>query len=382
MSSSAQQLDGSHPARRVADLLPIGVVVADLEGSAIFANHAWTAMAGHAGDGWRGAGWLGVLDAGDRDQARRALLAAISSGAAHESDWVVTDSTQEARVFHVTAVPDFGDGGPVGLVAAIRDVTEERRARDGLAPTPPQPPPGAAGRLQTAATNDALDLLAAAAHELRTPLSAIAGYAATLRENREIMSSEDIDRSFMALERQTGRLTTLLDNLLDLGRWRHGAGAEDGPGSAPVRVADAFGDALEAAPPPDGVIVTVARSSPSLHVRAGRSGLTQVLVNLLTNAYRYGGPHITLDSHEEASTVVLDVVDDGAGVPLDLQPKMFLPFCGGGNGSRPRPGAAGLGLALATRIVEFSGGRLSYQAAQPHGAHLIVTLPRAEDDPR
>lgn len=217
-----------------------------------------------------------------------------------------------------------------------------------------------------------VDVLAMAAHELRTPLTTIAGFASTLRVQRNRMAPADVEAAFAFLERQTERLVAMLEQLLDLGRYRH-----DWPDSSPVELAGIVADALEAAPPPRHVTLTVANdpAAAPLVVAAERSALTRVLVNLLTNAYRYGGPNITIDSHNRSGGVTLSVRDDGSGVPRTLEVAMFEPFVGGGNGDAAQPRGAGLGLALAREIAESFGGHLVHEPVQPHGARFTLRVP-------
>jgi diguanylate cyclase (GGDEF)-like protein len=200
---------------------------------------------------------------------------------------------------------------------------------------------------------DGVDVLAVAAHELRSPLTAIGGFASTLRSYRDQMSPADVDAAFAILERQTQRLAAMLDQLLDLGRYHR-----DTPQPTAVDLADVVADALEAAPPPAHVKLTIASDPPTspLVVAAERSNVTRVLVNLLTNAYRYGGPNVAIESHNGGRDVDLSVQDDGRGVPRALEPGMFAPFVHGPNPGPSQLRGNGLGLALARGIAESFRG--------------------------
>jgi diguanylate cyclase (GGDEF)-like protein/PAS domain S-box-containing protein len=222
------------------------------------------------------------------------------------------------------------------------------------------------------AGGDDMDVLAMAAHELRTPLMTIAGLASTLRAHRDRMAPANIEAAFGLLERQSERLAATFEQLLDLGRNHH-----DCPEPGPVDVASVVADALEAAPPPGHVTLKVAddHAAAPLIVAAERSTLTRVLVNVLTNAYRYGGPNVTIAAHNGAECVSLIVQDDGPGVPSALEVAMFTPFVSGGSGDARQPRGAGLGLALARQIAESFGGHLVHEPVQPHGARFILRLP-------
>lgn len=267
------------------------------------------------------------------------------------------------------ALPVHPDLDPVALVgladAAMYDTRTERRSStptrtDGVV-VDPRPGPD---RIR--------DVLAVAAHEIKTPLTSIAGYASLLRANRQQLSSDAQDAAFDSLERQTDRLVRMVDQLLDLGRLGHPSAVSDDL----VDLDAVITGALEVAPPPGpvSVIVLVASDASGPLVRADPTILERAVVNLLTNAYAHGGPHITVEATTSAGQVDLVVEDDGDGVPDDLVPTLFEPFARG-----PRHGAgtdgSGLGLAIAHDIARALGGSLAHEAVDPHGARLRLSLP-------
>ena len=231
------------------------------------------------------------------------------------------------------------------FTAAIRDMTERKRmeaARD--------------------------QFIANAAHELRTPLATLAGLGEILSEHLEEMSKEQVARSLAALRRQGERANALVANLLDLsqldgGRVRFSFGAVD--------AAAAARRALDAAPPPPGTDVTIAVPD-GLSVRVDPVRFDQVLTNLLTNAYRYGGPKVAISGTRSDDGVELAITDDGSGVPTDLIPRLFEPFARGSNAETQ--GGSGIGLALCRRLVEAFRGEIRYEDADP-GARFTLRLP-------
>ena len=231
------------------------------------------------------------------------------------------------------------------LTAAIRDMTERKRmeaARD--------------------------QFIANAAHELRTPLATLAGLGEILAEHLHEMSHEQVAQSLAALRRQGERANALVANLLDLsqldgGRVRFSFGSVD--------AATAARRALDAAPPPGGTNVVISVPD-GLSVWVDPVRFDQVLTNLLTNAYRYGGPAVTISGSTSDGSVELAISDDGSGVPADLVPRLFEPFARGSNAESQ--GGSGIGLALCRRLVEAFGGEIRYESAGP-GARFTITLP-------
>jgi len=117
--------------------------------------------------------------------------------------------------------------------------------------------------------------------------------------------------------------------------------------------------------------------SPGLRLLADRQGLVQVLVNLLTNAIDASdeGAMIRVSARAEVETVVLEVADEGVGIPVELAPRVFEPFF-----TTKEPGqGTGLGLATSYRIVGEQGGTIAWsrRGAPERGTLFRVTLPRS-----
>jgi two-component system sensor histidine kinase KdpD len=250
---------------------------------------------------------------------------------------------------------DHPDYGPV-WIAVHSDISERKRAE--------------AERDRFAAAQALF--IAAAAHELRTPVTTLVGMASTLQQHRHSMSADELDFAFGALGRQGERMSGLIGHLLDLARIDNSG---DLASMKVVALDDVLREALETAPPPPGVRVR-ARIVPDLRVRAEPVGLGQVVVNLLTNAYRYGGPLIDVEAVAHQDGVMITVTDDGSGVAPDLLDRLFQPFTRGIGGAVR--GGSGLGLTVAERTVEAFGGSIRYEPGRPSGSRFVIELPAPE----
>jgi signal transduction histidine kinase len=214
------------------------------------------------------------------------------------------------------------------------------------------------------------EFISNAAHELRTPLTTVTGLAEMLATERDQMTPDQAEECMLAMSRQGKRARELVNNLLDMAQIERGG----------VRFADevvvlsqVVGESLQSVPAPEGHHVDVDVPANFL-VRADAARLQQVIVNLVTNAYRYGGPTVRIAAEPNGEAVVLSVSDDGSGIPSDLVPKLFDPFS---RGQEATGTGSGLGLAICRRIVDGFGGSIAYAGSDHAGAQFNVHLRKA-----
>lgn len=246
--------------------------------------------------------------------------------------------------------PLYGDSGEVvGGLGIIRDVSDRKQLEESKQ-----------------------KFIANAAHELRTPISVLGGFADLLANHRDQLDDETAQQAVMTIERQVVRMRILINDLLDFSRLERSG--EEIP-CEPVSVDEAVDRALALNPPPEGKSVEV-NVAEHLIVLSEPSRLEQVVINLLGNAYKYGGENITVEALavDEAWAEVA-VADDGPGVPSDEQIRLFEPFRRGSSGAGVE--GSGLGLAIVQTIVEACGGSARYDWDVP-GARFVVRLARPE----
>ena len=210
--------------------------------------------------------------------------------------------------------------------------------------------------------------IANAAHELRTPMTTLVGFVQVLTKNRDRMTETQMESALSAMSRSSQRLTVLVNNLLDISKLQAGALHLQ---LEPVDVDDVFTRVIEANPPPSGHKLDI-ETDGSLTVLSDALRLEQVLVNLVTNAYRYGGPHVILRAENSGPHTKLSVCDDGPGVETSLVPALFEPFARGSDSANI--GGSGLGLAIVKMIVEALDGQVYYEPNEPTGATFVVRL--------
>ena len=224
-------------------------------------------------------------------------------------------------------------------------------------------------------------LLDSLSHDLRTPLSSIAGAASSLRALGDKMSPAERLELLSSIEEETGRLARFVANLLDMSRIEAGGLKVN---RDLVSIADVVQGAVERsrkAFPGEPVRVSLAPNLP--FVRGDDKLLEQVLFNLLDNAHKYAGDAgAIVHARQEGGEVVLSVTDEGPGIkPAELE-RIFEKFYRGGR-SDGRKAGTGLGLSISRRLVEAMGGAIVAQspAVRRRGARFVVRLPVAQATP-
>lgn len=215
-------------------------------------------------------------------------------------------------------------------------------------------------------------LAAGIAHEIRNPLASISGSIELLRQAPQ--ASED-DRSLMTIvTREIDRLNTLITDLLDYANPR--------PSQAmPFDLAALLDETVQMARQDrDDVELALEMSERPLELVADAAKLRQVIWNLVHNARdaaRDGGGHVIVRAQPSASLpgfLELLVIDDGPGMPPDVQKRIFDPFF-----TTKRKGT-GLGLATCHGIVTDHRGRIDVESAPGSGTSVRVLLPRTPAD--
>lgn len=212
--------------------------------------------------------------------------------------------------------------------------------------------------------------VATASHELRTPVTSIAGFASTMRERWASFDETDLQRFVEIIDVQAGRLVRIVDDLLTMARLD--------AGGLPLRIeAVPVRPMLEEARLlANGVDMNV-ECAGDVVARVDPDLLAQVLANLVTNSIRYGRPPIRLAATSVGARVRIEVADHGEGVPQSFRDQLFEKFTQvPRNLSDPAYGT-GLGLSIVRGIVEAMGGTVRYEEAPGGGAAFVVELDAA-----
>lgn len=338
-----------------------GVVIADADGAIVFVNEAAcriysTNMVSLTVEAYSDDFELFTLNGQPFPPDETALARAVRGGEAVTVPGIrVRRADGSEVVVHTSAAPLLGeDGASLGAVVTVRDMTAE---------------------YEMARQKD--DFLSAAAHDLKTPLTTIKGHAQLLQKRAEL--TPEGGKLVQGLQRIDGvatRMTALINELLDVNRVQMGKPLD--LVLKPVElVALARQMVADAQHVHEHHQIVLASNETAIHGQWDLYRVERVLGNLLSNALAYsprgGAVTMTVD-REQDEWAIVQVSDQGLGIPAADLPHIFESFHRGGNVAG-RIAGSGIGLAAVRQIVEQHGGTITVESREGEGSTFTARLP-------
>lgn len=309
----------------------------------------------------------------DRERVRGIIMGVIESRTpAHYESRGVVDGKE--RWFHVRVAPMTQDGMP-GAVLITTDITERKQGEAELSLMRAQ-------LVQGEKLSALGSLVSGVAHELRTPLTFLSNNTFLLKRRLDDASrrgasaaeaNEEAARFLAEITTGVDRINQLIEDLRRYTRTRQRTDL------SVVPLHEIIPDAIElfrATNRHSHLLETsLGRTEPIL---ANRGAIQQITLNLLQNAADATPPggRLRVTTRDEADRVVLEVTDEGAGIPQSVQARMFEPLF------TTKTTGTGLGLSIVKRIVDEHRATITCQTAQRSGTTFRVSFPRAASAPR
>jgi two-component system NtrC family sensor kinase len=286
-----------------------------------------------------------------RDVISHTELVEILSGEARPTPFHIELSLDNGRVFNtqVTPIPS------VGLGVTMQDITHLKEL----------------DRIKS-------EFVSTVSHDLRSPLTAILGYVELIERIGPVneMQHEFIQR----VQASVNSITALINDLLDLGRIEAGFDSRKEIVHMPAIIQYSLeGLRPRAVEKSQNLVVETLEELPQ--VFGNPVHLRQMVSNLLNNAIKYTQPggNITIRARAESDQIILQVLDNGPGIPSGDQPYVFDKFYRASNIQDNTPGT-GLGLAIVKSIVENHQGRIWLDSSAGQGTTFNVVLPTVEGE--
>ncbi len=269
----------------------------------------------------------------------------------------LTDQLEiSGRVVSMHVSPVIHGGEYLGLVYVFRDITREVLS----------------DRIKT-------QFVANVSHELRTPMTVIKGYADLLLLGRAGDVTPEQRNYLERIKRHADRLSLLVNDLLDISRIEQGSVELD---LRDVDLREIIGDVVGAMRVRMGneqrsLVFTTEMASDLPTIQGDYDRLTQVITNLVSNAYQYTDDdgRVTVRAYPEEDGVRVDVEDTGIGIPADDQQRVFDRFFRGDHPLIMRAAGTGLGLAIVHHLIEMHNGRVWFESQEGVGTTFSIWLP-------
>jgi PAS domain S-box-containing protein len=351
--------------RQLADFLPQIVWTARPDGFIDYYNARWYEFTGFSRDPGTFVSGLNLMPAEDRARTTRAWDEAIRTGNPFEVEYRYWDRTEgRTRWFMGRAVPIRDASGRITKwFGTSIDVDDLKRVQGELS--------------QSISIRD--DFLSIASHELKTPLTSLLLQAQGMRRRIDMgdlnaITPERVSRFVDQTERDVHRLTRLVNDMLDISRIRAGKLSIDAHDVDLCEIAREVSERL------GPQILSSTGSEPILELCERAPGrwdpvrIEQVLINLLTNAMKYGkGKPIRVRVERLAGSARFSVQDQGPGIAPKDQARIFGRFERAISASEVS--GLGLGLFISQQIVESHDGRIWVESELGRGACFLVELP-------
>lgn len=318
-----------------------GLVFVDGAGAAVMVNESALDLLGARGMQWQGAHFVRI----SRSIALRKALEAALQGENVEDDVDLV-----GRTYRFVASPVYEGGRPGGAILLLSDVTDRRKAE----------------KLRR-------EFTANVSHELRSPLTSIAGFAEMMACG--MVRDADMKGCAGRIKQEADRMVTLIGDILRLSQLDE---MKPDAFTERVELADVLREAaarLEPQAAPRGIAIRV--SGDALCVRGDRTMLEELVQNLCDNAVKYNkdGGRVEMTLREENAQAVLCVSDTGIGIPREHQARVFERFYRVDKSRSKKTGGTGLGLSIVRHVAEAHGGSVRMTSAEGEGTAFEVRLP-------
>jgi signal transduction histidine kinase len=221
------------------------------------------------------------------------------------------------------------------------------------------------------------DFLSIASHQMRTPISAINGYASILNSGDAGKLNKDQQKFAKIIQESTKRLSYLINDFLTISRLKSGKFSIEKSLTNLKEMLKGEADNLEGQFEAKEIELKLHIDSGIEPIQADESKLRQVMMNLIDNAMHYtpAGGKVDVTLKKVGNLIVFEVKDSGIGVPKEDQSDLFSKMFRASNAKKMRPDGTGLGLYLAKKVIIGHNGHIIFKSAEGEGSTFGFKIP-------
>jgi PAS domain S-box-containing protein len=368
LSQSKEQL------RLIADTIPQIVWTTDAQGNTDYVNQRWLDYTGMTVDRASGQGWQNLLYPEDLPAVQAFWSEACETASVYEMEYRLRRADGMYRWHLTKGLPLRNDQGQViKWFGTCTDIHNQKQAEVDRAQLLVETQ---SAREEAEAANRSKDeFVAVVAHELRSPLNAISGWAKLLKTRK--FDEATLAKGLDTIWRNTQTQVQLIEDLLDVSRMVKGTLQINFAPVNLVNVLEAVLDNICLMAEAKGIQLQT-HFTVTPQVSGDFNRLQQIVVNLLTNAIKFtgAGGQVEIGLEQIEAQVVLRVRDTGKGIAPEFLPYIFERFQQGQRNTGSKDGL-GLGLAIVKNLVELHGGTITVESSGiDQGSTFTVRLPR------
>ncbi len=339
-----------------------GVIATDQEGRIQQINKTALKLLGYKGSEIIGEWFPKIIRAYDEtgvpvSPINSPIIQAIITGkpVAQKAHYIT--KTGKPLAVAVTVSPIILSQKPIGAVEVFRDITQESEV----------------DKMKS-------EFISIASHQLRTPLTSIKTYAHLLSDGYRGKLTAHQNKFMHVILGSIDHMNDLIDILLNVSRIEAGKLDIVYKDTELKRLILAVMQELRAQAAIKHVKVSLHYNVKSKIAIIDQVLTTEVLSNLLSNAIKYTAPkgEVLITAEETKNEFVLSVRDNGFGIPLTDQARIFTKFFRADNAKQRDPSGTGLGLYMVKNIVDTIGGRIWFESKNNHGSTFYVTVPKGD----
>jgi two-component system CheB/CheR fusion protein len=340
----------------MSDNAPVMIWMSDPEKKCNYLNRTWLNFTGKPLEKELGNGWHDGIHPEDSAQFLKVFNDAYESRTEFKIDYRLKRHDGEYRWIMNHGVPRFARNDVfIGYIGTCIDISE---------------------RIDLERQKD--DFMSIASHELKTPVTSIKAYTQILQQKFSKLNDEQSTGMLTRLDLQIDKLTGLINTLLDVARIQSGQMEYEKDVFDINTFILEVGEEMQVAAPHHEIETNFKTTGKMV---GDKVRLAQVLNNLVSNAIKYsrGAGKIIIHSDSDNDNFIITVQDFGAGISKEMQDKIFGRFFRVSEESGNRVSGLGLGLFIASQIVQQQGGKIWLESKPGKGSCFSFSLPKRHD---